>query len=271
MTCHEMREYLIAFLDSELDAALSIEAQRHLERCHECAREVEIEREIRRGLERCLVVGQADAVDEGSLHALRHITGRADAEQPQTRFALRRRVGVALAAAALVALGLFGWQRFNVGERASPGGFAKWMVEDFQHFIDEGSEVQFASADQHAVSQWLLQKTTLAVNVPGPADREIELRGGRKCKLNGTPVAFAAYAIDGAPASLVALPDDGNVLNSMQSVRLNGHMHWVDHCNGHTVVACRRGELVYAAVGQLSEEQLLRLMPANVDETEGTP
>ena len=50
MNCGEAREYLFAFLDSELDASLSIELQRHLERCPDCAREAEIERTIRRHL-----------------------------------------------------------------------------------------------------------------------------------------------------------------------------------------------------------------------------
>ena len=50
MICSETREYLFAFLDSELDAPLSIELQRHVERCPDCAREVEIERAIKRQL-----------------------------------------------------------------------------------------------------------------------------------------------------------------------------------------------------------------------------
>ena len=54
MNCRELREYLFAFLDSELDAALSIEVQRHLEQCPECAREAEIERAIRRQLSNAL-------------------------------------------------------------------------------------------------------------------------------------------------------------------------------------------------------------------------
>src|SRR3990172_12253508 len=43
MRCEEVREYLFAYLDNELDVPVSIELQRHVETCHECAREVEIE------------------------------------------------------------------------------------------------------------------------------------------------------------------------------------------------------------------------------------
>jgi len=40
MNCRELREYLFAFLDNELDAASSIEVQEHLEHCPLCARDL---------------------------------------------------------------------------------------------------------------------------------------------------------------------------------------------------------------------------------------
>ncbi|MEK7757590.1 MAG: zf-HC2 domain-containing protein, partial [Planctomycetota bacterium] len=43
MRCDEVHEYLFAYLDNELDVPVSMELQRHVETCHECAREVEIE------------------------------------------------------------------------------------------------------------------------------------------------------------------------------------------------------------------------------------
>ena len=42
MRCGEIREYIFAFLDNELDAPLSIEFQHHIDHCAVCAREVEI-------------------------------------------------------------------------------------------------------------------------------------------------------------------------------------------------------------------------------------
>ncbi len=63
MICAEAREYLFAFLDNELDAALSMQVQRHLERCPECAREAEIERTIGKQLTTTLQAG-ADAPSE---------------------------------------------------------------------------------------------------------------------------------------------------------------------------------------------------------------
>ena len=46
MTCREIRDYLFAFLDNELEASLSVELQRHLERCPQCAHDAETERTV---------------------------------------------------------------------------------------------------------------------------------------------------------------------------------------------------------------------------------
>ncbi len=51
MSCTEIREYLFAFLDNELDVHLSIEVKRHLDHCPDCAQRAEIEREIAEALD----------------------------------------------------------------------------------------------------------------------------------------------------------------------------------------------------------------------------
>ena len=51
MNCGETREYVFAFLDSELETPLSIDLQLHLDGCPDCAREAEIERAIHKRLD----------------------------------------------------------------------------------------------------------------------------------------------------------------------------------------------------------------------------
>ena len=62
------------------------------------------------------------------------------------------------------------------------------------------------------------------------------------------------------PASLVATDAEGLEMAGMKKVDHDGRTHWLDRCKGHTVIACRRGDLVYAAVSTLPEEQLSCLM-----------
>ncbi len=55
MRCGDVREFMFAFLDNELDVRRSMALQRHLDRCPYCARQVEIERIIIGHLKRALV------------------------------------------------------------------------------------------------------------------------------------------------------------------------------------------------------------------------
>jgi hypothetical protein len=64
----------------------------------------------------------------------------------------------------------------------------------------------------------------------------------------------------GMPASLLAIAAERDDFEGMKEVHHGGATHWVGHCRGYTVVACRRDELVYAAVSRLVEEELLCLM-----------
>ena len=60
--------------------------------------------------------------------------------------------------------------------------------------------------------------------------------------------------------ALIVMPADEGELAGMDRVVHPEGTHWVDRCRGHTVVACRRGPLIYAAVAALSEDTLLGLM-----------
>jgi anti-sigma factor RsiW len=259
MTCGETREYLYAFLDSELDAPLSIELQRHLERCPDCAQQAEIERAIRRqlgaGLESQVV---AACTNEQSLRRMiDQVTGHCRSSR---LFSGRRYLLSGVAAAVIVALGA--WSVWRTWHPSTPGqAFADLLVKDFEHFQQEGRPLQIASADRDAIANWLHDKTALAVVLPTADPTHARLLGGRKCSLKGRPAAFALYEIDGVPASLVVVSTDVAQLDFKSPSPGAEKPHFVDRCKGHTVVACTRGSLVYAAVSTLPAEDLVGLMP----------
>lgn len=261
MICSEVREYLFAFLDNELDVALSIEVQRHLERCGQCAHEVEIERAIRKSLAARLSDQRVPPMLEPAT-LLRHC-GRPGESPDSSRTFLRlhRRGLVLTTAAAMLVLGAVAWlwpSSDAAGTKADP--FADLVVADFQHFVSDGLSVQFVSAQPDEVGDWLLINTGLAVSMPFGASADFRLIGARKCTIAGRPAAFAMYDIGGVPASLVATEAAGLEMAGMKKVDRHGRSHWLDRCKGHTVIACRRGDLVYAAVSTLPEEQLSCLM-----------
>jgi anti-sigma factor RsiW len=139
------------------------------------------------------------------------------------------------------------------------------LVADFEHFLEKGKPLQLASAEPATLSAWLHEATGLSVSLPGIDDAQGQIVGARKCKLAGRPAAFALYEMNGTPASLIVMPAEGIDLEAMQQVRDGPHMHWMDRRDGHTVLACKRGDLLYAAVSTLGEDRLAVLM------TDGTP
>lgn len=273
MTCGGAREYLFAFLDNELDAPLSIELQRHLDGCPSCAREAEIERTVRKRLRTAVDSDLGDVPSLEDVHLegglAEHAGGRANnapvAETPTGRV-VSRQWPLAAAAALTIAFGV--WLAIRGGtEVDGRHGFSDLLVSDFEHFLDEGSRVQIASSDRDTVTEWLRERTTLAVVLPILPGQRMRLVGGRKCKIDGRLAAFTAYDVNGVPASFVAAAGEHVNLDGMTKVRRYGAAYWVDHCRGYTVVACRRDKLVYAVVSKSGEAELVSLMMDAVHES----
>lgn len=259
MNCREAHEYLFAFLDSELDAHLSMEMQRHLEQCPRCAQEAEIERTTRRQLTQAMGIA-ASSPGTQAVADLDEVVSRVTAWKPRAAFWTARRIVLgSTGLAAMIIMAVFVIQAFEHQPHAS-NQLVDLLVADFSHFVEKGKPLQIASSEPLEVSEWLADQTALPVQLPFVSTEQGKLLGARKCKLNGKPAAFTAYDLGDATASLVILPGTHQDVEGMEQVEHDGHTHWVDRCKGHTVVACRRGALVYAAVSTLPEDRLLPLM-----------
>lgn len=260
MTCSEARQYIFAFLDNELDSALSLEVQQHIEHCPLCARECEIENVVRRQLAAKLQkVDGVPEFDESALVRLLHPETGVPLDAPRgTRRFWKLGTAGGFAAALLFAASLF---VANSGRQPQGVSLADALVDDFDHFVTESKPLHIVSTDPAEVSEWLRDRTALAVAVPVVDPAVGALVGGRKCKINGKSAAFAVYRVGNELASVVALQESEEALSPMKRVERNGHTHWIDHCRGHTVLACRRGDLIYAVISRLTEDSLSALMP----------
>jgi anti-sigma factor RsiW len=265
MNCDEAREFLFAFLDNELDAPLSIELQRHIERCCDCAREAETERAVRKQLvatlEDSATVG---ALDEGKLTRMLTSSGRRPVPGMRLRTGRRWRVAAGIAVLVLGGAGVI--VALKTSQSTAP--FADLLVADFQHFLEEGRQLQLASADASEVSRWLHDRTGLDVAIAPTHGRRCRLVGARKCKIAGRPAAFAFYDVHGDPVSFVAVEQKHVNLSRMRYVGQGSTARWVDLCKGHTVVARSRGQLLYAAVSKLPETELFDLMESVINESD---
>lgn len=260
MNCSEARQFIVAFLDNELDAALSLEVQQHIEHCPLCARECEIENAVRRQLVTRLQ--QADVVPEFDEAALLRVLRSEAGVRLNTPRILRRYWKLGAAGGVVTALLIAALLLVTNSVRQTHGeSLADALVDDFDHFVTESKPLHIVSTDAVEVSEWLRDRTALVVRVPVVAPEIGALMGGRKCKINGTPAAFVVYRMGSELASVVALRASEEALSRMKRVDRNGHTHWIARCRGHTVLVCRRGELIYAVVSRLTEESLSPLMP----------
>jgi len=262
MTCAEVRAYIFCFLDGALDAPISLKVQRHLDHCARCAREAEIEKAVWKRLTRALDEDSTIPAFEENIHRYSLVS---DAQR-QTGGRRFQRLGAVLAAGLLLAaaVGLWYGARGTVGASQSIG-FARLVAADFDHYIDEGLAVEHASSDPSSVRSWLREKTQIDVALADPPRDGYRLIGARKCKIQDEPAAFSAYSIEGVPASLVVVRGERFDLAGMRRVDDGERAHWVGRIDAHTVVACRRGPLLYAVVSDAPEAALLPLMPDSMN------
>jgi len=258
MNCRELREYLFAFLDNELDAASSIEVQEHLEHCPLCARDLETEWAIKRKLREVFSSEPSELEFDDALP--QRLFERRNARRPSRPWRSRLFITRLAAAVAVVAIVGVWFGVRGVSPRADAVPLAELLVADYTHFVKEGRPVQMVSSDRVALANWLRGKTSLDVRLPSLRNSSCFLVGGRKCELNGQPAAYAVYDSEGTVASLIALDARHADLQGMPTATHDGRLLWVQRWKGHTVLACQRDGLVYAAVSTLPKDRFLCLL-----------
>ncbi len=253
MRCGEVREYLFAFLDSELEAPLSMDLQGHLERCPHCAREAEIERAVRHRLEKSIEAECGALPFEPERLAGLLARPGAPARATARRWPLPA-IGVA-AAVVVAAAGLWIALRPPEGEP-----FAEMLAAESESFLESRGPLHIESSDRGVVTEWLRGKTYLHLTLPQPGDSSWTLIGGRKCSLAGRPAAFTLYERDGVTASLIVLSGEEREVAAMQPAHHGGRSFCVSRCGERNVVALQHEGLVYSAVSSLPTTELFDLL-----------
>ena len=261
MTCEEAREYIFAFLDNELEAPLSMALQHHIDHCPLCAREVEIERAVQDRLTHAL----HPPAPEVPLprQALERTPSRDEAAGGWPRRAVLAACAAVVLGGALTAYVMV--QRAHVDQIRA--GFVSLAVRDFEHFLEEGRPIHFASSNANAVSAWLLEQTNLEVILPEVRGPNCRLLGARRCTIADKPAAFVVYDMDRTPVSLLAVTGDAAGLAHMNQVESDGRVYWVDRVGQTSVLAYRRNNLVYAVVSRLTPPELMDLFSGTAHES----
>lgn len=261
MKCPEIREYLIAFLDNELESQISVDIQLHLDHCCHCANEAEIERTIHKHLSEFLYEEHPETM-MGHKKMIRNLQASDSKERAGRQLWLSRKWWAA-AILILIVSGVFMiiGSRFKLQSRSE--SFAAMLVKDSQHLANETPFLAIVSDNPEKIARWILQKMHWDVKIPKNNNPSFQLLGARRCSIGGRHVALTYYQINGVPVSLVILPSSQNDFTGMQLMD-DGSNYFAVECQGYVVVASQDGSLTYAAIGKVSKNKLLGLIPVSL-------
>lgn len=196
MKCNEIRNLVVAYLDSELDAKTSQEIQLHLQSCAECAELFAREEKFNERMFGVLRVGQPTP---------------ALWEQIESRVRPQRRSGwffprwkaVALGSLAVtVAVGLT-VVFILLRSGAASLDLAKAVEKDHREFLQGKMTPEFAGALPDEIARKMGDRLDAAAFNKAPTTGEFRSEGARLCHLDGVPVAWTLGHCKDVPVSLI--------------------------------------------------------------------
>ena len=183
MQCEHPRELLDSYLDVELDAAGSLEVERHLAVCATCSAIVARHRALRDAL-------RAPTLRYSAPLALRERLESPSKPRRVRSAAWSRQIG-ALAAGLLLAISLgFGLGRWT---ESGDGGIGREVAAAHVRSLQADHLVDVTSSDRHTVKPWFAGKIDFAPTVADFEQQGFKLIGGRLDYLDGRPAAALVY------------------------------------------------------------------------------
>lgn len=263
MDCEEVRKYIYAFLDDELDVERNLDVLEHLNICTDCGERFEEEKNFGQLVRNSLLRSPVPETVKSRIHQ----TILATSSRPAKRIGLLRSlllVGlVGLAAAALA--WLFGVLCSSLAARPE-SSLMKASLDRHRKYLRDELPMEIVSQDADAVSVYFRTKFGFAIAVRSLASEDFHLVGGRLCHLVGSPAACIVYHRPGGAKvppctlSLYILADKPSLALG-ETARIEGGLA-VYSAESTPVVAWRRMGILSALVSDGALEELLHLARA---------
>jgi anti-sigma factor RsiW len=239
MNCQEVRPLLQLWTDGELDALKTMELERHVSGCAECA-------ERQRGIQTLRRAFGAQELYEPAPRSLRMNIESALDEAAGGGSPLRIMRGrwLALAASLAIIAGTVATLTLRSPDAASPT--ARAVVDSHIRSTLADHLVDVVSSAQHTVKPWFQGKLDYSVEVHDLADHGFPLRGGRLDYVNGRAVAALVYLRGKHPINLFIWPQARGEGATSEDVSMQGY---------HLIAWTKNG-MEYWAVSNLNEQEL---------------
>jgi anti-sigma factor RsiW len=256
--CEEICKRLNLYLDNELQGEERAAVETHLQECGSCAaifeRELSFINAIRESRPLHVAPLELRARVQETLNA-----SKRSASQP--RFASRRRLALAIAAAIIVVLVLpvVIWRAVNRPYQTAPASTFALMAAESHLRRTRGQlplEVETA-APQH-ISEWFANKVNFSVKLPNyqessGQEKLYTLEGARLVGYKDDYAAYVAYRMKERPISLVITSDSVAKPSGGEEIVARGLTFHYNAIHGLKVITWSDRGLTYALVSDLEE------------------
>jgi anti-sigma factor RsiW len=189
VTCDEIRDLLTPYADGELDLVRGLEIERHLPQCASCAAALERTRALSARLGDAALYHQPPPGLQGRVRAALE---RADGPRGRVASLPWRRLGTAAAAAAVLAVAVWGIARV-LSAPSAQDVVAREVVDGHIRSLMANHLLDVESTDRHTVKPWFIGKVDFAPEVKDQAGEDFRLVGGRLDYIDGRPAAALVY------------------------------------------------------------------------------
>jgi anti-sigma factor RsiW len=224
VVCENRDSILQAYFDGELDLIRSLEFEKHLETCADCASQLEQQLAVRQAMRSATLVHHAPPTLINRIQANLPL-------EPKPQLRLSRPVPAwrwfPLIAAVLLGMFLAAVAVRNIDDRRqnliAENSLAREIVSSHIRSMQPGHLLDVESTDQHTVKPWFDGKLDFAPSVVDPADAGFPLIGGRLDYLNHHTVAALVYRRQKHLINVFAWPEDSNSPTPSDDQSLQGY------------------------------------------------
>jgi anti-sigma factor RsiW len=196
MNCHEVRQNLTLYLDSEGDPELHLRVSEHLGTCPACAEWFARQQRFEEALAKRLRAGQAMP------ELWQRVLTRAGLRPPPTAHRRRFILGAVLAAASLLLAIVAGWKIVN---RPRGSELAPLAADWHRQLLDGEVRPDLTSDSDKEVEDHLRRKVPFRVHCPPRKDADFAVQGAGTCRFKDLPAAYIVGQVNQARVSLFVL------------------------------------------------------------------
>jgi len=262
MTCNDVRQHWMLYLDSEGDPELHFHISDHLGMCPECAEWFARQERFERLVTEHLRDGPAD--EELWSRVLRRgglVQGRLAGRRQWLVWGRGRALAAIGLAAAVVTLLVV---LRSTPQSAAANDLTRLTVDCHERHLRGLSSVEFLSQDDRAITRYLRQHVSFPVNEP-PKEKGFSVQGAGVCHWARTPVAYMAGRVQEEPVSIFVLARDSlDTFSHMRDRLLEEGGRYRCRERNYQMVSAMTPENVVVVVGSAAPGTLEQLLNAYV-------